>query len=73
VEQIYNLNSEYASLEPPPAEAQMLIAALQGNADDTSRFMGTMTGAVGVAEFYAAENLARILGQDRRRTGAATT
>ena len=37
----------------------MLMAALQGNPEDTSRFLGTMTGAVRVSEFYAPENVAR--------------
>jgi 2-polyprenyl-6-methoxyphenol hydroxylase-like FAD-dependent oxidoreductase len=66
VEGIYHLNADYASLEPPPAEVQMLMQALQGNAEDTSRFLGTMTGAVPVSEFYAAENVARILSEQQR-------
>jgi flavin-dependent dehydrogenase len=70
VEQIYRLNLEYASLEPPPAEVRRLTAALQGNAQDTSQFMGTMTGATPVAEFYAEENVARIVGKERERAKA---
>jgi flavin-dependent dehydrogenase len=71
VEEIYRLNLEYASLEPPPADVQTLMAALQGNAEDTSRFMGTMSGAVPVSEFYAAENVARILREQRQRAQMA--
>ncbi len=45
---------------PPPADAQWLMFAVQGNAKETSRFMGTMTGAVSVSEFYSGSNVARI-------------
>lgn len=72
VEEMYSLNAEYALLEPPPPEAQMLMAALPGNAEATSRFMGTVTGAVPVSEFYAPENVARIVGEGRHRAQVAS-
>jgi flavin-dependent dehydrogenase len=73
VEGIYALNAEFATLEPPPPETQALIGALYGNQEDTNRFLGTMTGAVPVEEFYAAENVQRILAaaQDRQRKAVA--
>jgi 2-polyprenyl-6-methoxyphenol hydroxylase-like FAD-dependent oxidoreductase len=74
VKDIYELNTEYASLEPPPADVQQLLFALQANAEDTSRFMGTITGAVPVSEFYAPSNVARIMRESSGRvSGAAVT
>jgi 2-polyprenyl-6-methoxyphenol hydroxylase-like FAD-dependent oxidoreductase len=58
---IYGMNAEFAALEAPPEETQMLLAALRGNQDDTNQFAGTMTGAVPVTAFYAPENVSRIL------------
>lgn len=61
VEAIYEMNSQFATLEPPPPDMQKLMAALLGNQEDTNQFAGTMTGAVPVATFYARENVDRII------------
>jgi 2-polyprenyl-6-methoxyphenol hydroxylase-like FAD-dependent oxidoreductase len=61
VEAIYEMNAEYAALEKLPPEMETLIAALRDNQEDTNRFAGTMTGAVPVTEFYAPENVNRIV------------
>lgn len=61
VQGIYAMNAEFASLEPPPPETQMLIAALRGKQADIDQFAGTMTGAVRVEKFYAPDNIERIL------------
>ena len=58
---MYEFNSETASLEPPPPEAQQLFAALQGNQEQTERFFGVISGTVPVPEFFAPENLQRIM------------
>jgi hypothetical protein len=41
---------------------QQLFAALRGNQVDTDRFMGVMAGTTAVPEFFAPENLGRIIG-----------
>ena len=43
-----------------------LLAALDGNRDDTDQFIGVIAGTVPVAEFFTPDNIQRI-------TGAAST
>ncbi len=59
---IYELNSRFAALEPPPLEMQQLFGALCGNQYETNRFFGTIAGTVPIPEFFAPENVARIIG-----------
>jgi 2-polyprenyl-6-methoxyphenol hydroxylase-like FAD-dependent oxidoreductase len=58
----YELNLQLASLQSPPPERQALIAALQDDPAQTSRFIGALMGTVPVTEFFAPQNVARILG-----------
>ena len=58
---LYELTYEFASLAPPPPEQQALFGALRTNADDTSRFFGVVAGTVRPDEFFAPENIGRIL------------
>jgi flavin-dependent dehydrogenase len=67
---IYELNAGFASLHPPPPETEALLSALRGNPDDTSQFMGVISGAVPVPEFFAPANTARILAQRPARMSA---
>ena len=67
---IYEMNAEFASLDPPPDETQQLLAALLGNQEDTNQFLGTMTGAVPIPAFFAPENVARIMNSSRQSAGA---
>jgi flavin-dependent dehydrogenase len=57
----YELNCQMASFEPPAPEMQQLFVALRGNQVETSRFLGTIVGTVPVPEFFAPENLQRII------------
>jgi flavin-dependent dehydrogenase len=59
----YELNCQMASFEPPTPEMQQLFMALQGNRAETSRFLGTIVGTVPVPEFFAPENLQRIIAE----------
>jgi hypothetical protein len=52
---------QFAALEPPPPEMQQLMAALRGDQEQTNRFFGTAIGTVSAAEFFAPENVARIM------------
>jgi 2-polyprenyl-6-methoxyphenol hydroxylase-like FAD-dependent oxidoreductase len=63
---IYELTCQFASLQPPPPEMQQLLGALRYNPEQAGRFLGTVAGSVPVAEFYAPENLARIMGAAMR-------
>lgn len=59
---IYKLTCQFATLQPPPPEMQALFAALRGDQEQTNRFIGTVAGTVPTPDFYAPENLGRILG-----------
>jgi hypothetical protein len=72
VKEIYELNAAYASLQPPAPEVQMVLQALPGNAEQTTRLFGTMTGAVAPSDFYAPENVTRLLDCAHKQTRVAT-
>jgi flavin-dependent dehydrogenase len=52
----------FATLEQPPPELQQLFAALRGNQTETNRFFGSLAGTVPIPEFFAPENLQRVIG-----------
>jgi 2-polyprenyl-6-methoxyphenol hydroxylase-like FAD-dependent oxidoreductase len=56
----YDLNLQFASLQPPPPEMQHLFGALRGNQTETDRFVGAITGTVSIPEFFSPENMQRI-------------
>ena len=59
---LYELTYEFASLAPPSPEQQALFGALRTSAEDTSRFFGVVAGTVRADEFFAPENIGRIVG-----------
>lgn len=52
---------DFARLQPPAPLMQQLFAALRHSADDRDRLFGTFAGTVPGREFFAPDNLARIL------------
>jgi flavin-dependent dehydrogenase len=59
---MYEFTTQLANLaEPPPPQMQQLLAALCGNQTEINRFLGTWAGTVPVPEFFAPENVQRIL------------
>ena len=50
-----------AELRAPSGKTRDLVAALQSNAEDTSRMMGLTAGTVLARDFFQADNIARIL------------
>lgn len=58
---LYELNCQMATLEPPPPEMQPLFSALRSNPVEANRYMATLAGTVSPAEFFAPENMARIM------------
>lgn len=66
---MYEHNCQLASLEMPPV-MRHLAAALRGNQPDTDRFMGTVPGTTPVREFFAPDNIQRILGLAALRPAA---
>jgi 2-polyprenyl-6-methoxyphenol hydroxylase-like FAD-dependent oxidoreductase len=59
---LYELTYELAGLQPPPPEQQALFGALRTNEAEASRFFGVIAGTVRPDEFFAPENLGRIMG-----------
>jgi 2-polyprenyl-6-methoxyphenol hydroxylase-like FAD-dependent oxidoreductase len=59
---VYDFTYQLASLTPPTPEMQMLFGALRENQEETNRFLGLMARTVPVADFFAPENIARIVG-----------
>ena len=58
---IYGFTAEFATLEPPPAEMQALFGAMQGDHEAQDDFVSVMAGTLGAPEFFAPENLQRIM------------
>jgi 2-polyprenyl-6-methoxyphenol hydroxylase-like FAD-dependent oxidoreductase len=60
---MYELTCGLADLEQPPsAEMQGLLAALQGQPAHIARFLGLIAGTVPIAEFFSPQSLAAIGG-----------
>jgi 2-polyprenyl-6-methoxyphenol hydroxylase-like FAD-dependent oxidoreductase len=59
---LYELTYDLASLAAPPPEQQALFGALRDNEEEAGRFFGVIAGTVRPDEFFAPDNLARILG-----------
>jgi 2-polyprenyl-6-methoxyphenol hydroxylase-like FAD-dependent oxidoreductase len=60
---LYEINSQM--LEPPPPETQRLLKALRSNQIETNRYMAALAGTISPAEFFAPENIARIINDSR--------
>jgi 2-polyprenyl-6-methoxyphenol hydroxylase-like FAD-dependent oxidoreductase len=58
---MYELTTQFATLEPPPPEQQQLLAAMHGNQDAMDGFARVVAGVTSPAEFFADENVGRIL------------
>jgi 2-polyprenyl-6-methoxyphenol hydroxylase-like FAD-dependent oxidoreductase len=50
---MYELTCELATLQPPSLEMQQRFAAMRGDQEAISRFLGTLAGSVGVADFLS--------------------
>ncbi len=59
---IYEFTSQMATLEPPPPEMQQLLGAMAGNQAAMDGFVSVVAGSVSPVDFFAEENVGRILG-----------
>ena len=62
VSPMYGLTGQLASLEPPPPEMQQLFSALRTDQAAASQFFGAVAGITPIPEYFAPENLGRIIG-----------
>lgn len=60
---IYEMTCQLAALQPPPPEMVQLFMALRHNQTQTDRYMGTLAGTMPVTEFFAPENIQRIVSE----------
>lgn len=60
---MYEMTYGLAHMAAPPAEIQALHAALLHNQLETDRFFGTLAGTVSIPEYYAPENINRIVSE----------
>jgi 2-polyprenyl-6-methoxyphenol hydroxylase-like FAD-dependent oxidoreductase len=58
---MYELTTEFATLEPPPPEQQQLLAAMRGNQEAMDGFARVLGGVTSPAEFFSEEHVGRIL------------
>ena len=58
---IYEVTCDLAPFAPPPSEARQLLEALNGNQADTNRFLGMFAQTESIPDFYAEDNVQRIL------------
>lgn len=59
---MFEFTAEIALLEPPPPEMRQLLVAMHGDQDAMDGFARVSAGVLAPAEFFAPENVARILG-----------
>lgn len=57
----FELTTQLAALAPPPPEIQLILEALRDNPEQRSRFFGVFAHTVPVQEFFAPENVQKIL------------
>jgi 2-polyprenyl-6-methoxyphenol hydroxylase-like FAD-dependent oxidoreductase len=58
---IYEFTSQLAAFEPVPPEMQQLFAAVHGSQDAMDDFVSIIAGTVSPQEFFAPENIERIM------------
>jgi flavin-dependent dehydrogenase len=58
---VYEFTAQIASMEPPPPEMQQLLGAISGNAEAMDAFAGITAGTVSPVDFFAPENIGRIM------------
>jgi 2-polyprenyl-6-methoxyphenol hydroxylase-like FAD-dependent oxidoreductase len=58
---MFEFTCQFASFQPPPPERLELFAAMQGNQEAMNGFVRVFAGATSPAEFFADENVSRIL------------
>jgi 2-polyprenyl-6-methoxyphenol hydroxylase-like FAD-dependent oxidoreductase len=62
---MYEFTTQLATFAPPKVEEQLLFESLVGKQDLINRFLGMLTGAVPMKEFFSPGNLFKIMGARR--------
>jgi 2-polyprenyl-6-methoxyphenol hydroxylase-like FAD-dependent oxidoreductase len=64
---MYEMTAQIAALQTPDPQLVQLVGAMQGNQEANDAFARVNSGATSPAEFFAPENVGRILGQAQSR------
>ncbi|HEX8581368.1 MAG TPA: FAD-dependent monooxygenase, partial [Acidimicrobiales bacterium] len=59
---MYEFTCQLAALEPPPPELAAFLEAASRSPEASTDFVSVVAGTVGIPEFLAPENVARVLG-----------
>ena len=59
---VYGFTCEFARIEPPPPEMQQLLGAVSTQPPAMNDFVSVMAGTLPAPEFFAPENVGRIMG-----------
>jgi flavin-dependent dehydrogenase len=59
---VYEFTDDFAQLQPPPPELQALLGAMHGNQEAMDGFASVQAGTLAAPEFFAPENVGRIMG-----------
>jgi hypothetical protein len=65
---MFRFTAERTRLQPPNPEIRELLSALAGNQVQIDRFAGITAGTISPDEFFAAQNMAAILGREPAAT-----
>lgn len=58
---MYQLTLQQVAYEPPPAETLALLAAISRSQEETDRFLSLVPGSVPIPDYFAPENVQRII------------
>jgi 2-polyprenyl-6-methoxyphenol hydroxylase-like FAD-dependent oxidoreductase len=58
---IYEFTTQLATLEPPPAEVQQLLGAIQGEPEAMNAFVSVVAGTLSPVEFFDPTHIQRLL------------
>jgi 2-polyprenyl-6-methoxyphenol hydroxylase-like FAD-dependent oxidoreductase len=60
---VYEFTDDFAQLQPPPPEMQQLLGAMRGNQEAMDGFVSVQANTLPAPEFFAPENVGRIMAQ----------
>jgi 2-polyprenyl-6-methoxyphenol hydroxylase-like FAD-dependent oxidoreductase len=60
---MYELTTQFATLEPPPPDLQRLLGAIHGHQEAMDEFARVMAGVTSPADFFAEQHVERLLTQ----------
>jgi hypothetical protein len=69
---MYEFTTQLATLEPPPPEMQTLLGAVHGNQGAMDDFVSVTAGTLSPTEYFARENVERIMSAQPPSVAAAS-